>query len=202
MSENKENFRKNDNDPPTILFIFSIIEIDAIFTLKKLVPKLRAQKILYEINLIYDEVDFKKFFKEDRIFSNLSSVLFINFRKNFLIKKFGVNPAILKSLSQDEKKWVEEVLHIFHPASKRYRGIRNDQKATISDKQYDLDKINQPTLILHALDDHLVNIDFATHAHAHIRNSELITFSSGGHFVVGIHQQCRSTIAGFLKKHF
>ena len=121
--------------------------------------------------------------------------------KNFLIKKFGVNPAILKSLSQDERKWVEEVLHIFHPASKRYPGIRNDQKATISDKQYDLDKINQPTLILHALDDRLVDVDFATHAHAHIRNSELITFSSGGHFVVGIYQQCRDTIAGFLKKH-
>jgi pimeloyl-ACP methyl ester carboxylesterase len=121
--------------------------------------------------------------------------------RNFLIKKFGVDPAILKSLSQDERKWVEEVLHIFHPASKRYPGIRNDQKATISDKQYDLDKINQPTLILHALDDRLVDVDFATYAHAHIRNSELITFSNGGHFVVGIYQQCRDTIAGFLKKH-
>ena len=121
--------------------------------------------------------------------------------KNFLIKKFGVNPAILKSLSQDERKWVEEVLHIFHPASKRYPGIRNDQKATISNKQYDLDRINLPTLILHALDDRLVDVDFATYAHARIRNSELITFSSGGHFVVGIHQQCRDAIAGFLKKH-
>ncbi|MGD9078894.1 MAG: alpha/beta hydrolase [Desulfobacterales bacterium] len=121
--------------------------------------------------------------------------------KNFLINKFGVNPAILKSLSQDERKWVEEGLHIFHPASKRYPGIRNDQKATISNKQYDLDRINLPTLILHALDDRLVGADFATYAHARIRNSELITYSSGGHFVVGIHQQCRDAITGFLKKH-
>ena len=121
--------------------------------------------------------------------------------KNFLIKKFGVNPAILKSLSRDERKWAEEVLHIFHPASKRYPGIRNDQKATISDKQYDLDKINLPTLILHALDDRLVDVDFAKYAHAHIRDSELITFSNGGHFLVGIHQRCRDAIAGFLKKH-
>ena len=119
--------------------------------------------------------------------------------KNFLIKKFGVNPAILKSLSQDERKWIEELLHIFHPASKRYPGIRNDQKATISDAQYDLDRINLPTLILHALDDRLVNVDFATYAHARIRDSELITFSSGGHFVVGIHQQCRDATASFLK---
>jgi pimeloyl-ACP methyl ester carboxylesterase len=121
--------------------------------------------------------------------------------KNFLIKKFGVNPAILKSLSRDERKWVEEALHIFHPASKRYPGIRNDQKATISDKQYDLDRINLPTLILHALDDRMVDCDFAAYAHAHIRGSELVTFPSGGHFVVGIQQQCREAIAGFLKKH-
>lgn len=93
------------------------------------------------------------------------------------------------------------MLHIFHPASKRCPGIRNDQKATISDTQYDLDQINLPTLILHALDDGLVDVDFATHAHAHIRDSELMTFSTGGHFVAGIQQQCRDAIAGFLKKH-
>jgi pimeloyl-ACP methyl ester carboxylesterase len=135
-------------------------------------------------------------FRSDFIYWAISHTV-----KNFLIKKFGVNPGILKSLSQDERKWVEEVLYIFHPASKRYPGIRNDQKATISNKQYDLDRINLPTLILHALDDRLVDVDFAMYAHARIGNSELITFSSGGHFVVGIHQQCRDAIAGFLKKH-
>ena len=121
--------------------------------------------------------------------------------KNFLFKKFGVNPAIFKSLGQDERKWAEEALHIFHPASKRYPGIRNDQKATISDTQYDLDKINLPTLILHALDDRLVDYDFATYAHVRIHGSELITFPNGGHFVLGNHQQCRDAITGFLKKH-
>ncbi len=121
--------------------------------------------------------------------------------KNFLIKKFGVDPAVLKTLNHDEKKWVEEVLQIFHPASQRYPGIRNDQKATISNKQYDLDRINLPTLILHALDDRLNDYDFATYAHARIYDSELRTFPSGGHFVIGIHQQCRDAIAGFLKKH-
>ena len=121
--------------------------------------------------------------------------------KNFLIKKFGVDPAILKTLPPDEKKWVEEALHIFHPASERYAGIRNDQKATISHRQYDLDKIHLPTLILHALDDGLVDVDFARYAHSCIGSSELITFPSGGHFLVGIHQECQNAIAGFLKKH-
>jgi len=121
--------------------------------------------------------------------------------KKTLFKKFGVNPAVLKSLAQDEKKWADEVLHIFHPASRRCPGIRNDQKATISNMQYDLDRINLPTLILHALDDGLVDVDFARYAHARIRTSELITFSSGGHFVIGIQQQCRDAIAGFLSKH-
>src|SRR5210317_1973570 len=50
--------------------------------------------------------------------------------------------------------------------------IRNDQKASISDKQYGLDGIALPTLILHALDDRLVDCDFAKYAHAHIPNSK------------------------------
>ncbi len=121
--------------------------------------------------------------------------------KNYLIKKFGVDPAILKTLPPEEKQWIEEVLHLFHPASKRYAGIRNDQKATISESQYDLDKIHMPTLILHALDDGLVDVDYANYAHARIGGSELVTFPSGGHFLIGIHQECRNAIAGFLKKH-
>ena len=121
--------------------------------------------------------------------------------KNNLIRKFGVDPAVLKSLSQGEKKWVNEVLHIFHPASQRYPGIRNDQKATISDKQYDLDRINVPTLILHSLDDGLVNYDFAKYAHTHIPDSKLITFPSGGHFLLSQGKQYQCLISRFLKKH-
>ena len=121
--------------------------------------------------------------------------------KNTLIKKFGVDPAILKSLNQDEKKWADEALDIFHPASKRYPGIRNDQNATISDKQYELDRINLPTLILHALDDRLADYDFATYAHAHIPNSKLVAFPSGGHALLGQDKQYRKVVAGFLKDH-
>jgi len=144
--------------------------------------------------------------KSDWFFNTLFSSDFIYWVvshafKKTLFKKFGVDPAVLKSLAQDEKKWADEVLHIFHPASRRYPGIRNDQKATISDKQYDLDRINLPTLILHALDDGLVGYDFATYAHAHIPDSELITFQSGGHLVLGQDKQYREVVAGFLKKH-
>ena len=121
--------------------------------------------------------------------------------KNTLIKKFSVDPEVIKSLAQDEKKWAEGALNIFHPASKRYPGIRNDQKATISDKQYDLDRINLPTLILHALDDRLADYDFAKYAHAHISDSELITFPSGGHALFGNHEQYRKVIVDFLKEH-
>jgi len=121
--------------------------------------------------------------------------------KHTLYKKFGVDPSLIKSLTQDEKTWAEEVLHIFHPASKRFSGVRNDQKATISDKQYDLHKINVPTLILHASDDLLVEYDFAEYAHAHIPDSELITLPSGGHLLLGHREQCRKVVASFLKEH-
>jgi pimeloyl-ACP methyl ester carboxylesterase len=57
-------------------------------------------------------------------------------------------------------------------------------------------------LILHALDDRLVSYDFAQHAHAHIPNSELITFSSGGHMLLGQYEQYREVVASFLKEPY
>ena len=121
--------------------------------------------------------------------------------KKTLIEKFGVDPAVLKSLTQAEKKWAEEALQIFHPASKRYPGIRNDQRASISDKQYELDRINLPTIILHATDDRLVDYDFAKYAHARIAKSKLVAFPSGGHLMLGHPEQYREVVAGFLKKY-
>ena len=121
--------------------------------------------------------------------------------KKTLFKKFGVDPVVLKSLTRDERRWAEEALQIFHPASKRHPGVKNDQKATISDKQYELDKIKLPTLILHALDDGLVDYNFAEYAHTHIPDSELIAFSSGGHILLGHHEQCRQVIVSFLNTH-
>jgi pimeloyl-ACP methyl ester carboxylesterase len=134
-------------------------------------------------------------FSSDFIYWFVSNTL-----KKTLIKKFGVDPSLLTSLSQDDKRWLEEALTIFHPASQRYPGILNDQKATISDKQYDLYKINISTLVLHALDDCLVDFDFAKYAHAHIPNSELITFQSGGHMLLGQHKQYRQIVTDFLKE--
>jgi len=121
--------------------------------------------------------------------------------KNTLCKKFGVDPSILKSLTKDEIKWLEDLLHIFHPASKRHPGVLNDQKATISDNQYDLDKIKLPTLIFHSIDDLLVGYDYAKYAHAQIPNSELIPFPSGGHMLLGQHEKYREVAVSFLKKH-
>lgn len=136
-------------------------------------------------------------FSSDFIYWVVSNTL-----KNILVRKFGVDSSVIKSLTHDEKNWLEEALSIFHPASKRYPGILNDQKASISDKQYDLYKINSATLILHALDDCLVDYDFAKYAHGHIPNSELIPFPSGGHMLLGQYEQYREVVASFLKEHF
>jgi pimeloyl-ACP methyl ester carboxylesterase len=135
-------------------------------------------------------------FSSDFIYWVVSTTL-----KNVLFKRFGVDPPVLNSLTHDEKKWAEEALSIFHPASKRYPGILNDQKATISDKQYDLNKINIATLILHALDDGLVAYDYAKYAHTHLPNSALITFPSGGHMLLGQYEKYREVVTSFLKEH-
>lgn len=120
---------------------------------------------------------------------------------NFLIRKFGVDAELLHSLGQEEKQWADKVLNLFHPASKRYPGIRNDQKASVSDRQYELDKIDLPTLILHARDDRLVDYEFAEYAHTHIPNSTLVSFPNGGHILLGQDNAYRDAVTGFLDKH-
>ena len=120
--------------------------------------------------------------------------------KNFLIKKFGVDPSVLATLTQDENKQAEEMLSIFHPASQKRTGILNDQKATIADKQYALDRLTAPTLILHAVDDCLVDFDYANYAHAHIPDSDLISFPSGGHMLLGQHEKCREVMVRFFEE--
>ena len=139
---------------------------------------------------------YKMIFRSDFIYWVVSHTL-----HKTLVKKFGVDPSVLDSLTEDEKKWMQVALHIFHPASKRLPGISNDIKATLSDKQYDLDKINIPTVVLHALDDRLVDYEFAEYAHARIPASRLITFPSGGHLLVGHHEKYREVVASFLNEH-
>jgi pimeloyl-ACP methyl ester carboxylesterase len=51
------------------------------------------------------------------------------------------------------------------------------------------------------LDDDLVDYDFAKYAHAHIPDSELITYPSGGHLLLGQDKQYRHVVARFLKEH-
>lgn len=56
-------------------------------------------------------------------------------------------------------------------------------------------------LVYYTLDDGLVDYDFAKYAHAHIPDSELITFPSGGHLLFGHQEQYREVMAGFLKEN-
>ncbi len=139
---------------------------------------------------------FNMLFRSDFFFWLISKV-----GMNILIKKFGSDPASIDMLDPFSKSFVDDALKIFHPSSLRYPGIVNDQNATLSDKQYDLDKLHQPTLILHALDDGLVPYEFATYAHERIPDSELITFQDGGHIFIAINDRFQDTVVRFLQEH-
>ena len=175
--------------PSALLFALRHPERCTALVLMSAVSKTRAKRPL-------SDWFYNTLFSFDFFYWALSGIA-----KNTLIRKFGVDPAVLKSLTKEEKKWADVVLDIFHPVSERCPGIRNDQKATISDKQYELERINLPTLILHALDDRLVDYDFARYAHDHIPNSKLVAFSSGGHLLLGQDKQYRKALIDFLKEH-
>ena len=139
---------------------------------------------------------FNLLFRSDFFFWAISRI-----GRNTLIRKFGSNPADLKKINQHDSRIVEEVLNILHPASRKLAGIINDQKASLSDKQYDLNKIKTPTLILHALNDRLVDFEFAAYAHERIPGAELIPFQTGGHIFIVLEKRFKESITRFLLKH-
>jgi pimeloyl-ACP methyl ester carboxylesterase len=139
---------------------------------------------------------FNLLFRSDFFFWVLSRI-----GRNVLLRNFGSNPGDLKRMDPHDSRIVEDVLNILHPASRKLPGIVNDQKASLSNRQYALDQINAPTLILHALKDRLVDFEFAAYAHERIPDSELIPFENGGHIFIALDRRFKERITRFLVEH-
>ncbi len=130
--------------------------------------------------------------------------LFWMIQKNFessSISFFGVPPEVQANLTQDEKHWLSNVfIPSINLISQRQAGMVNDRINSIF-LDYHLDEITEPTMIVHARDDTLVNPTHSQYAAQKILDSKLITLESGGHILMGQHERVRMEIVKFLKEH-
>lgn len=112
---------------------------------------------------------------------------------------FDAPPELLKELSADETLFVDHLVEGFLPASDRFVGIQNEVAAVDPNTIYDLERIQAPALVVHAMDDSLNPFSVAETIVQRLPNAELLEFEHGGHLLLGHHTELRERIAQFLQ---
>lgn len=113
---------------------------------------------------------------------------------------FDARPDLRAAMSADEKAFVENMMAAFEPVLDRMAGLRNEGAAIDPAARCDLDKITAPTLIIHARDDGLNPAAVAERLGAEIRNAGLFMLPTGGHLLLGRHDEVRERVAAFLNE--
>jgi len=91
------------------------------------------------------------------------------------------------------------------PALPRFAGVMNDLRVQQSLDDLPLDQIRAPALIVHSQYDGDVPYQNATHAHAKIPRSELITVDQFGHMLwwgdPGVTRNFQARVEDFIRSH-
>lgn len=117
-----------------------------------------------------------------------------------LMSIFGVPPEVVAELSPAEKDWIPQFLQSMHPISLRQTGIFNDIRNG-STLDYRFERITAPTLVIHAVDDSLVEFSHGQYTAQNVPGARLIQLESGGHILMGQHEKVTSEVQEFLRRH-
>ncbi len=115
-----------------------------------------------------------------------------------LLKAHGLNPAAAYRMDEVDRQFVQAFLLTGLPSRSRRAGTSHDFEQIIGLAEIPLEKIQPPTLIVHAADDVLVPIAHALNAAQHIPNAHFIPLRRGGHLLFGQHQKLREEASEFF----
>jgi len=121
--------------------------------------------------------------------------------RRWLMGVAGVRPSMLRQLSPAEVSWLRAFADAFLPFSSRRDGLLNDCRQLRTLEHYPLANISAPTLVVHAADDPLVPFDHATFVTTHVPGARLLRVETGGHLLLGHHDQVRASVLEFLAQH-
>lgn len=116
---------------------------------------------------------------------------------NFIIRLSGMRPELVAKATDVEREKVMAVVRGVQPLSLRLAGVSNDLAAPIAPRP--LKQIVTPTLLVAAADDLFNTLPAARFAAAHIPRGKLFSLDSGGHLLVGRHDEVRASVAAFVK---
>jgi pimeloyl-ACP methyl ester carboxylesterase len=111
----------------------------------------------------------------------------------------AVPPSLVATLPTDDKVRLDEAIRMILPVTPRRLGVLNEGKTQGSARQYPLERISVPTLLISAADDLYKTLRVAQHAASVIPHARLIEFATGGHLLLGHEQEVWRTVATFLQ---
>ena len=111
----------------------------------------------------------------------------------------AVPPALVATLPAEDKVRLDEAVRMVLPVTWRRLGVLNEGKTQGSARQYPLERIRVPTLLISADDDLYKTLAVARHAGSVIPDARLIEFATGGHLLLGHANEVWREVAGFLE---
>jgi pimeloyl-ACP methyl ester carboxylesterase len=162
-----------------------------------------ALVLLSAVSLTVPEYDktanfFKVIYKTDFGFFLVSRM----FRKK-LLSQFGVTKQVLETMTEEQGILVDALLDTMLPAASRMPGIEYDSWQGISPHQWSLEKIEVPTLVIHARDDTLIPFAHGENSASRIPQARLVVFPTGGHLIfIFKREKVAQHISSFISEAF
>lgn len=124
--------------------------------------------------------------------------LLTNTNRRALEQAFDVRADLRQDLTDEEAIMVRQLVENFLPASERIAGVTNEGAAIDPSTSYQLEGIEVPVLVIHARDDRLNSFEVAQALAERVPHAELLALETGGHLLLGRHDEIRKTVSDFL----
>ena len=102
------------------------------------------------------------------------------------------------SWSVEERVQVDRILEAMLPFDARSTGYQLDRTLDVS-PDVPLERIQTPTLAIHARDDTVVGWENSRQAVDRIPGAESLFFEQGGHLLLGQHHQVHARVVAFME---
>lgn len=121
------------------------------------------------------------------------------------LRAIGVTQDIEARLTADQQAALDELFRSMHPISLRTEGLLHDNEEWAERdrwaRDYPLEHITAPTLVVHAVDDSVVPFSHARNTTDSIPGARLLSLPSGGHMRFGHIEAIRDEITTFILEH-
>lgn len=111
---------------------------------------------------------------------------------------FDGRPELIAQMTEEEAAFLDNMITAFLPVTQRRAGLLNEGAAINPAAAIDPAKIAVPTLIVHARDDRITPFSTAAFTAERISGAGFLPLETGGHLLLGHHEEIRQRIAQFL----